>query len=146
MKERIKEHSDHIRLHSGLISDTRDQIYSRHSPGLINGTNRVRHSGIIISTQSASGSTQRSLVQALTVRHIFRRCEHIFNHLTITTLAISLVTFFFFFFFASFLPVTIITHTITKTLYRYSRRVETFARHCRSWHARIRTSVCCAAS
>lgn len=41
MKERIKEHSDHIRLHSGLISDTRDQIYSRHSPGLINGTNRV---------------------------------------------------------------------------------------------------------
>ena len=88
MKERIKEHSDHIRLHSGLISDTRDQIYStsRHSP-------RPRahqwctsvapiewHSGIIISTQSASGSTQRSLVQALTVRHIFRRCEHIFNH------------------------------------------------------------------
>jgi hypothetical protein len=28
MKERIKEHSDHIRLHSGLISDTSDQIYS----------------------------------------------------------------------------------------------------------------------
>ena len=39
--------------------------------------------------------------------------------------------FFFFFFPLSFLPVTIITHTITKTLYRHSRRVARAREHSR---------------
>jgi len=39
--------------------------------------------------------------------------------------------FFFFFFPSSFLPVTIITHTITKTLYRHSRRVARAREHSR---------------
>ena len=39
--------------------------------------------------------------------------------------------FFLFFFPNSFLPVTIITHTITKTLYRHSRRVARAREHSR---------------